>query len=199
MNNSRNIAFWVILFLLMIALFQVFSNGSGTGQATAISFTEFLDKVDAGDVRSVELDGEKVYITGNDNRRFVTIRPGGTDILEDLRGANVEIEARPQEQSGLMATLGLWLPLIVLIGVWIYFMNRMQGGGRGGAMGFGKSRAKLLTEKHGRVTFDDVAGIDEAKEELEEIVEFLRDPQQILPPGRQDPQRCAAGRPSGHR
>ena len=92
-----------------------------------------------------------------------------------------------------------FLPFLLLIGVWIYFMNRMQGGGRGGAMGFGKSKAKLLTEKHGRVTFDDVAGIDEAKEELEEIVEFLRNPQKFSPPRRQDPQGRAAGRPSGHR
>jgi cell division protease FtsH len=91
----------------------------------------------------------------------------------------VEVRAEAQEQSGFLSLISLWLPFIVLIGIWIFFMNRMQGGGRGGAMGFGKSRAKLLTEKHGRVTFDDVAGIDEAKEELEEIVEFLRNPQKF--------------------
>ena len=179
MNNTRNIAFWVVLFLLMIALFQVFSNGPGTSSSAEISFSEFLDQVEGGAVASVSLDGEKVYIRGADGRDYVTIRPIGTDILPELRASNVEIKAQPQETSGLMATLGLWLPLIVLIGVWIYFMNRMQGGGRGGAMGFGKSRAKLLTEKQGRITFDDVAGIDEAKDELEEIVEFLRDPQKF--------------------
>jgi cell division protease FtsH len=92
---------------------------------------------------------------------------------------DVRIEATPQEQSGFLSVISLWLPVLVLIGIWIFFMNRMQGGGRGGAMGFGKSKAKLLTEKHGRVTFDDVAGIDEAKEELEEIVEFLRNPQKF--------------------
>jgi cell division protease FtsH len=91
----------------------------------------------------------------------------------------VGVEAKPQEQSGFLSLISLWLPFLVLIGIWIFFMNRMQGGGRGGAMGFGKSRAKLLTEKQGRVTFDDVAGIDEAKEELEEIVEFLRNPQKF--------------------
>ena len=179
MNNSKNIAFWVILFLLMIALFNIFSNGATTANMTAISYSEFLDKVENGEVRSVRLDGEKVYIRGADNRDFSTVQPADSDTVEALRDADVEIDVAPQETSGFMATLGLWLPALLLIGVWIYFMNRMQGGGRGGAMGFGKSKAKLLTEKTGRVTFDDVAGIDEAKDELEEIVEFLRDPQKF--------------------
>ena len=109
----------------------------------------------------------------------MTIVPQGTEVTERLLRNNVVVNARPQEQSGFTTLLMTFLPFLLLIGVWIYFMNRMQGGGRGGAMGFGKSKAKLLTEKHGRVTFDDVAGIDEAKEELEEIVEFLRNPQKF--------------------
>jgi cell division protease FtsH len=100
-------------------------------------------------------------------------------VTDRLIANSVEVRAEAQEQSGFLSMISLWLPFLVLIGIWIFFMNRMQGGGRGGAMGFGKSRAKLLTEKHGRVTFDDVAGIDEAKEELEEIVEFLRNPQKF--------------------
>ncbi|MBY6201280.1 ATP-dependent zinc metalloprotease FtsH [Maritalea mobilis] len=178
MGNARNIAFWVILFLLILALFNLFSGGQSQMNARGVAYSDFIQQVENGAVMSATLDGENIQFTTADGT-FGTVAPGDAQTTEMLLNNDVRIEAQPQEQSGFLSVLSLWLPVLVLIGIWIFFMNRMQGGGRGGAMGFGKSKAKLLTEKHGRVTFDDVAGIDEAKEELEEIVEFLRNPQKF--------------------
>lgn len=178
-GNARNIAFWVVLFLLILALFNAFGGNQATTASRSVSYSEFVQRVDKGEVASVTIDGERVVATGADGSRFATVAPEDPKLTERLIEKGVEVRAEPQQSSGFMSLLSLWLPFIVLIGIWIFFMNRMQGGGKGGAMGFGKSKAKLLTEKNGRVTFDDVAGIDEAKEELEEIVEFLRNPQKF--------------------
>ncbi len=179
MGNARNIAFWVVLFLLILALFNLFSGGQSAISSRTVSYSDFVKSVDNGEVQAVTLDGERILFRGSDGQDYVTIQPKGAEITKRLIDKNVVVNAKPQEQSGFASVVMTFLPFLLLIGVWIYFMNRMQGGGKGGAMGFGKSRAKLLTEKQGRVTFDDVAGIDEAKEELEEIVEFLRNPQKF--------------------
>ncbi|MDP5085836.1 MAG: ATP-dependent zinc metalloprotease FtsH [Yoonia sp.] len=170
--------FWVVLFLMVLALFNLFSTPPGTTGGETRSYSAFVGAVEGGRVTDVVIDGEQVrYVEGG--RTYLTIRPQDAEITSLLIAAGVPVEARSQETSAFQSFLLSLLPFLLLIGVWVYFMNRMQGGGKGGAMGFGKSRAKLLTEKHGRVTFDDVAGIDEAKEELEEIVEFLRNPQKF--------------------
>jgi cell division protease FtsH len=179
LGSTKNIAFWVVLFLLLVALFNVFNNGMSSEASREVSFSEFLKQVETGRVSSVKLDGETIYVRNNDGTNYKVIQPLGTDVINSLRKSDIDVQAIKQEKSGLMTTLSLWLPFIVLIGVWVFLMNRMQGGGKGGAMGFGKSKAKLLTEKQGKVTFNEVAGIDEAKDELEEIVEFLRDPQKF--------------------
>ena len=179
MGNARNIAFWVVLFLLILALFNLFSGSGGTLQSREVSYSDFVSLVENGDVSNATLDGEQVRFRGSDGQDYVTIKPEDAEITNLLIDNNIPVKAEQQQQSGFQTFIVSLLPFLLLIGVWVYFMNRMQGGGKGGAMGFGKSKAKMLTEKHGRVTFDDVAGIDEAKEELEEIVEFLRNPQKF--------------------
>ncbi|WP_093916847.1 ATP-dependent zinc metalloprotease FtsH [Sulfitobacter marinus] len=193
----RNLAFWVVLMLLVLALFNLFSGSTGGLQSREISYSEFVTAVQAGDVRNVTLDGEQVRFRRADGSDYVTIMPQDAEVTSLLMANDVPVRAEPQQQSGFQTFLMSLLPILLLIGVWIYFMNRMQGGGKGGAMGFGKSKAKMLTEKHGRVTFDDVAGIDEAKEELEEIVEFLRNPQKFSRLGGKIPKGALLEGPPG--
>jgi cell division protease FtsH len=179
LGNARNIAFWLILFLLILALFNLFSGSGNTLQSRSVPYSDFVAAVDDGTIGEVTIDGETIRYRGTDGTEYTTVRPEDAEITQRLIDNGVAVKAESQEQSGFQSFMISLLPFLLLIGVWIYFMNRMQGGGKGGAMGFGKSKAKMLTEKHGRVTFDDVAGIDEAKEELEEIVEFLRNPQKF--------------------
>ncbi len=179
MGNVRNLAFWAVLFMLILALFNLFSSDENALQSNTLSYSEFVTAVKDGNVESVTLDGEKVAFRGTDGQDYATIKPSDADVTEMLIENGVALKAVRQEQSGFFSLLSMLLPVILLIGFWFFMMNRMQGGGKGGAMGFGKSKAKMLTEREGRVTFDDVAGIDEAKEELEEIVEFLRNPQKF--------------------
>ena len=164
MGNNRNIAFWFILFLVVVVLFNVFSSGSASIQSREMSYSDFVQAVQGGEVTSATLDGERIMFRATDSKEYVTIRPNDASVTDLLIANEVMIRAEQQEQSSLQSFFMTLFPFLLLIGVWVYFMNRMQGGGKGGAMGFGKSKAKLLTEKQGRVTFDDVAGIDEAKE-----------------------------------
>ena len=179
-QNLRNIAAWAIIGLLLIALFSMFQGPQRGGQVTEIPYSQFLDEVESDRVREVTIVGD--YIVGeytDRGTRFSTYAPNDPELVDKLEARGVVIEARPEEQgSSLLGILATWFPMILILGVWIFFMRQMQGGSRG-AMGFGKSKAKLLTEAHGRVTFEDVAGVEEAKEDLEEIVEFLRDPQKF--------------------
>jgi len=175
--NLRNFALWVIIVLLLLALFTLFQNPSQRTSSQDISFSQLLSEVDGGKVRDVLIQGPDIHGTFSDGRTFQTYAPNDPTLIQRLYGKGVAITARPQGDSvpWFVSLLVSWLPFIALIGVWIFLSRQMQGGA-GKAMGFGKSRAKLLTEAHGRITFDDVAGVDEAKQDLQEIVEFLRDP-----------------------
>jgi cell division protease FtsH len=175
--NLRNFALWVIIVLLLLALFTLFQNPGQHASSQDISFSQLLTEVDANHVRDVVIQGPEIHGTFTNGSSFQTYAPNDPTLVSRLYNGKVQITAKPPGDNvpWFVSLLVSWLPFIALIGVWIFLSRQMQGGA-GKAMGFGKSRAKMLTEAHGRVTFEDVAGVDEAKQDLQEIVEFLRDP-----------------------
>jgi cell division protease FtsH len=178
-NFLKNLILWATISLVMVALFNMFNTPQG-GQ-NQISYTQFRSLVEDGSVTSVQIQGKKVTGTTRDNQRFATYAPEDPDLVQTLMGKNVEVTAKPTEDSPWYITLLVsWFPMLLLIGVWIFFMRQMQGGGGGGkAFSFGRSKAKMVTEETAKVTFADVAGVDEAKEELTEVVEFLSNPKKF--------------------
>lgn len=197
MNFSRNAALWIVIVLLLIILFNVFQGSPNRGPQETLAFSEFIDRVDSGEVLEVKIQGQHISGQTRQGRNFETYAPDDPTLVDRLQKAGVRIDAAPEEETNpLLQILISWFPMLLLIGVWIFFMRQMQGGS-GKAMGFGKSKARLLTEKQGRVTFDDVAGIDEAKVELEEVVDFLRDPQKFQRLGGKIPKGCLLVGPPG--
>ncbi len=175
--NLRNFALWVIIVLLLLALFTLFQNPGQRASSQDISFSQLLTEVDQNHVRDVVIQGPEIHGTFTNGSSFQTYAPNDPTLVSRLYNGKVSITAKPPGDNvpWFVSLLVSWVPFIALIGVWIFLSRQMQGGA-GKAMGFGKSRAKMLTEAHGRVTFEDVAGVDEAKQDLQEIVEFLRDP-----------------------
>lgn len=174
MKNTNSLVLWAVIILGAVAAYNFLGTPSPS-ESNEIPYSSFLNKVEANEVRDVTLVGSNVNGHFTNGQVFSTYRPAEANVMQELKGKDIEVIAKPEETGGILSALGLWLPMIIIFGLWFFFINKVQPGGRN-AMGFGKSKAKLLTEKSGRVTFDNVAGIDEAKEELVEIVDFLKDP-----------------------
>ncbi len=176
MNNLlKNVGIWLVIGLVVLTVVKQFDSRQGTKDS--VPYSEFMDKAKAGTVESATVEGRTIKWMSADKKRFITYSPGDIWMVGDLVKYGVKVEAKPEEEQSFLAQIFIsWFPMLLLIGVWIFFMRQMQGGGRGGAFSFGKSKARMLDESNNTVTFADVAGCDEAKEEVSELVEFLRDP-----------------------
>jgi cell division protease FtsH len=177
--NLRNLAIWGVIVVVLIGLYSMVTGGGKAASAGEITYSQLLQKVSAGQIRNAEFRGPQVVVTDSANKTFTAVTPNDQqDLTKRLEQSGANISFKSGSGMGILGFLLNSLPVLLLIGVWIFFMRQMQGGARG-AMGFGKSKARLLTENKNRVTFDDVAGVDEAKDELTEIVDFLKDPQKF--------------------
>lgn len=176
MNNIvKNIAIWLIVALVLMTVFNQF--GIKKADETQVVYSQFIQEVKDGHIAKVTIDGRVLRGVTNDGKRFNTYAPSDPWLVSDLLKNHVVVEAKPDEEPSLLMNIFVsWFPMLLLIAVWVFFMRQMQGGGRGGAFSFGKSRARMLDENNNQITFADVAGCDEAKEEVGELVEFLRDP-----------------------
>ena len=194
-QSSKHIALWLVLALVFLVIFSVFSKQHG--REPEIVFSEFMGSVERGEVQEVVIQGSNIQGKYKSGERFRTFAPNDPELVKSLRAKNVKIAAKPEDESPWYMVLLLnWFPMLLLIGVWIFFMRQMQVGG-GKAMSFGKSRAKLLTENQHRVTFNDVAGVDEAKDDLQEIIAFLKDPKKFTKLGGRIPKGCLLVGPPG--
>jgi cell division protease FtsH len=181
LNNLRNLVLWIVIALLLVFLFNLFQNSTQHANTQSVSYTQFSQQVGQGEVKKVTVAGDQLRGELSNGTNFVTTVPSNDPTLWPLlKDHNVNVTVQPADDGmpTLMSVFINWFPMLLLIAVWVFFLRQMQAGG-GKAMGFGKSRAKLLTERQGRVTFEDVAGVDEAKDDLKEIVDFLRDPQKF--------------------
>ncbi len=175
-NLTKNILLWVVIAMVLVSVFNNFT-GSSDGEKNEINYSTFLAEVRKGSVSAVEIDDDVIRGITHSGAAFITYAPNDPKLIDDLVSNQVDIKRKPKEETSLLVHLLISsFPILLLIGIWIFFMRQMQGGGRGGALSFGKSKARMLTEDKNQITFDDVAGVDEAKEEVEELVEFLQEP-----------------------